>query len=151
MEWYHRRLPGCRQRRSALRRLGGRLAGAARFRAAASCAVRGGWDSVGISICQEPQNQLEFFGTVTDILPYGSTHPAPPSPRVLDAVYCAETVKPVHKPTNHPLKLCTQNKIWLAGLILKQIDDCLSERLLPPFLPGPSSRALFFLIILDFP
>ena len=30
--------------------------------------------------------QVAFFCSVTDIRPYGSTHPAPPLPRVLDAV-----------------------------------------------------------------
>ncbi len=77
-----------------------------------------------------------FFGSVTDIWPYGSTHPAPPLPRVFYAVYWADIVKPVHKPTN-PRKHFTQNTNWRVRLKFKQSDDGLSEELLSPFQPSP--------------
>ena len=69
-----------------------------------------------------------YFGSVTKMLPYGSTHPAPPLPRVLETAYYEDIVKPVHKPTN-PRKNCTRNTNWrarVARLKLKQNDDCLS-------------------------
>jgi hypothetical protein len=53
----------------------------------------------GIVYARNLEMSCNFFGSVTDIRPYGSTHPAPPLPRVLDAVYWAGMVKPVHKPT----------------------------------------------------
>ncbi len=76
---------------------------------------------------------------MTCILPYGSTHPAPPLPKVLEATYCEDIVKPVHKPTN-PRKHCTQNTNWPVRLKLKQNDDSLSEELQSSLRPWASGR-----------
>ncbi len=57
-------------------------------------------------------------------------------PRVLEAAYCEDIDKPVHKPTNHS-KHCTQNTNLRALLKLKQNDDCLSEELQSLLRPGP--------------
>jgi hypothetical protein len=70
------------------------------------------------------------------MLPYGSTHPAPPLPRVLETAYYEDIVKPVNKPTI-PRKHRTRNTNWQARMKLKQNDDCLSEELQSSVLPGP--------------
>ncbi len=77
-----------------------------------------------------------YFGSVTGILPYESTYPAPPLPKVLEAACSEDIVKPVHNPTN-PRKHCTQNTNWRARLKLKLDDDCLSEELQSSLQPGP--------------
>ncbi len=70
------------------------------------------------------------------MLPYGSTHPAPPLPRILETAYYEDIIKPVHKATN-PRKHRTRNTNWRARLKLKQNDDCLSEELQSSVRPGP--------------
>ncbi len=68
----------------------------------------------GIVYARNLEISCNYFGSVTNVLPYGSTHQASPLPRVLEAAYSEDIVKPVHKPTN-PSKYCTQ-KHKLAGL-----------------------------------
>ncbi len=70
------------------------------------CTIRGcapqAWPTKykhGIVHARNLEMSCNFFGSVTNIRPYESTHPAPPMPRVLDAVYWAGMVKPVHKST----------------------------------------------------
>ncbi len=68
-----------------------------------------------------------YCGSVTINLPYGSTHPAPPLLRVLEAAYCEDIVKPVQTPTN-PRKHSTQHK-FAGSTGFKTSDDCLSDPL----------------------
>ena len=77
-----------------------------------------------------------YCGSVTKMLPYGSTHPAPPLPRVLETAYYEDIAKPVHK-ANNPRKHRTRNTNWRARLKLKQNDDCLSEELQSSVWSGP--------------
>ena len=90
----------------------------------------------GIVFARNREISSIYCGSVTKILPYGSTHPAPPLQRVLETAYYEDIVKPVHKATN-PRKHRTRNTNWRARLKLKQNDDCLSEELQSSVLPGP--------------
>ena len=98
----------------------------------------------GIVYARNLEISRNFCGSVTGILPYGSTHLAPPLPtrRVLETAYCEIIVKPVHKPTNSR-NYRTRNTNWPARLKLKQNDDCLPEELQSSVQPcsrhGPES------------
>jgi hypothetical protein len=46
---------------------------------------------------QVPQNQLQCASHMTDILPYGSTHPAPPFSTAFNSLFFAGSVNPLHK------------------------------------------------------
>jgi hypothetical protein len=58
------------------------------------CTIRGSapqaWPTKykhGIVYARNLEISCNYCGSVTDVRPYGSTHPAPPLPRVSDAVY----------------------------------------------------------------
>ena len=90
----------------------------------------------GVVYARNLEISCNFIYSVTDIWPFGSTHPAPQLQRVLETAYGEDIVKPVHKPTN-PRKHRTRNTNWRARLKLKQNDDCLSEELQSSVRPGP--------------
>ncbi len=93
----------------------------------------------GIVYSRNLEISCNYCGSLTKILPYGSTHPAPPLQRVLETAYCEDIVKPVHKPTNPRKHRChrTRNTNWRARLKLKQNDDYLSEELQSSAWPCP--------------
>ena len=94
------------------------------------------------SICLGPQNQWHCASHMTDILPYGSTHPAPQFPIAFKGVFYAGSVNPLHKSPQCQQALCTA--LATAIKILKTNLDGPSPRVAISFWAGRpvSSRQL---------